>query len=318
MKKKKKKSSKSRTGDSGKKGSTNREDEDSDEDEVMKAIMQQRIKLFVNREAELHKNMLKMYGLIKGQCSHSLSAVLKQESDFETKNAKHDVLWLLDKLKSLTSGLDSKSNKHCNLFDALFAFITMKQGENESDVSYMKRFRVNLDTLVSAGGKHTLCSPEIFEAADKNNITKKETEAEEAKFKAIIFLKRSDPNRYGSFLTELQNNAHLDNDMYPVTESDALDLMVRRSGAFNSTLINVGGGRSRNRDTFRGGRGGRGRSYNFVQNQSDGGGQNRAPAGTVLVAGTDGRTYNVLCFRCQSWGNYADHCPNVNSGGGSQ
>ena len=78
-KKKKKKSRKSRTGDSGKKGSTNSDDEDSDKDEVMKSIMQQRIKLFVNREAELHKNMLKMYGLINGQCSHSFSAVLTQD-----------------------------------------------------------------------------------------------------------------------------------------------------------------------------------------------------------------------------------------------
>ena len=90
-------------------------------------------------------------------------------------------------LKKLTSGLDNKSNKRCNLFDALYAFVTMKQGETESDVNYMKRFRVNLDTLISAGGKHILYSPELVEAQDKSNVKEAEKMAEESKFKAIVF-----------------------------------------------------------------------------------------------------------------------------------
>ena len=93
---------------------------------------------------------------------------------------------------------------------------------------YMRRFKVNLDTLLSAGGRHILCSPELVEAVDKTSITDEEREKEESKFKAIIFLKRSDPMRYGSFLTELQNSAYLDRDEYPVTETDALDLMVNK------------------------------------------------------------------------------------------
>ena len=146
--------------------------------EVLVAIQQQRIKMYVMREMELETNILKIYGLIKGQCSYSLLSILKQDNKYEAKNRKQDALWLMQKVKSLTSGLDNKSNKCCNLFDALFAFITMKQGETESDVSYMKRFRVNLDTLISSGGKHILYSPELVEAKDKSNITKKEKELE--------------------------------------------------------------------------------------------------------------------------------------------
>jgi len=99
----------------------------------------------------------------------------------------------------------------------------MRQGENENDSAYMRRFKVNLDTLLSAGKRHILCSPELVEATDKKNITNEEREKEESKFNAIIFLKRSDPIRYGSFLTELQNSAHLNRDEYPVTEIDVLD-----------------------------------------------------------------------------------------------
>ena len=31
-----------------------------------------------------------------------------------------------------------------------------------------------------------------------------------------------------------------------------------------------------------------------------------------MVAGSDERTCSVLCYRCRSWGHYADHCPTVN------
>ena len=37
------------------------------------------------------------------------------------------------------------------------------------------------------------------------------------------------------------------------------------------------------------------------------------------MTGTDGRTCNVVCFRCQAWGHYADECPNagdINNSGG--
>ena len=139
------------------------------------------MKLYVTREAELESNMKKVYGLIKGQCSVSLRAAMKTKNDYESKNSVQDVLWLFKTLQALTSGLDSKGNKRSNLFDALFGLITMKQGETESNSAYMKRFHVNLDTLISSGGKHILCSPELVEAIDKNNITAKEKEIEESR-----------------------------------------------------------------------------------------------------------------------------------------
>ena len=184
----------------------------------------------------------------------------------------------------------------------------MRQGENESDTVYMKRFKIDLDTLIAAGGEHVLCSPDLMEAVDKDNPSNKEIETEQNKFKAIVFLKRSDPSRYGEFLAELQNSAHLNRDEYPISETEALDLMVRRSGAFDSSLI---GGRNRNNYNRSNRRTGRGRGFNFSQSSSGRGNEHRAPAGTVLVPGLDGRTCNVLCFRCCTWGHYADQCSGV-------
>ena len=108
--------------------------------DVLVEIQQQRIKKFVDREIEVETNLKNIYGLIKGQCFHSLSALLKQENDFEGRDSVQDVLWLMEKIEKITSGLDSKSNRQCNLFDALLTFITMRQGESESDTAYMKQF----------------------------------------------------------------------------------------------------------------------------------------------------------------------------------
>ena len=52
----------------------------------------------------------------------------------------------------------------------------------------MKRFKINMDTLLSYGGRHILCSPELADVTDPDNIIELERDVEEAKFKAIVFL----------------------------------------------------------------------------------------------------------------------------------
>ena len=65
--------------------------------DVKVAIQQQQIKNYVDREMEMENNMSKIYGLIKGQCSHSVRAVFKQETYFKKKDTVQDILWLLKK-----------------------------------------------------------------------------------------------------------------------------------------------------------------------------------------------------------------------------
>jgi hypothetical protein len=100
------------------------------ESDVEVAIQAQRIKLYAIREADLKNNMDKVYGLVKGQCSMSLRTVIKQDPEYDDKNDTHDVLWLLSKLKEVTCGLDTKSNKRSNLHEAILVLFTMRQGES--------------------------------------------------------------------------------------------------------------------------------------------------------------------------------------------
>ena len=113
--------------------------------------------------------------------------ILKQEIEYKIKDRAQDIIWLVKALKVLTLGLDNTNNKRCNLFDVLLVFIIIQQGKNESGLGYMKQFKINMDTLLSAAGRHILCIPELADAADPNNITELERDVREAKFKAIVF-----------------------------------------------------------------------------------------------------------------------------------
>ena len=67
---------------------------------------------------------------------------------------------------------------------------------------------------MSASGRDILYSPELAEEVNKDNITRAEREVEIDKFKAIVFLKRSDLTQYEELNTELNNSAHLGRDKY--------------------------------------------------------------------------------------------------------
>ena len=71
-----------------------------------------------------------------------------------------------------------------------------------------------------------MCSPELSDVVDPKNMTEEEIKEEEAKFKDIVFLKRSDSTRYGELLKDLANGEHLKHDEYPKSETEALDGML--------------------------------------------------------------------------------------------
>lgn len=63
---------------------------------------------------------------------------------------------------------------------------------------------MNLDALELRGGKRMLCSPELAEASGKGNMTSEEIENKEAKFKAMVFLKKSEPSCHRGFCGSLR------------------------------------------------------------------------------------------------------------------
>lgn len=121
-----------------------------------KSIFEQKCKLYVAREQTMKSNKSKIYSLIWGQCSPGLQAIIQGDKDFVTKEEKRDVLWVLEQVKLATAGIDERANQYENMCQVLLTFLTMRQGETESNDDYLERFKSNAETVKLTGGKELL------------------------------------------------------------------------------------------------------------------------------------------------------------------
>ena len=71
-------------------------------------IQQIRLKAYVDRVNVLKENCVKVYGLIWGQCTNALQAVIKGDDDYRHNANSHDLIWLLEKIKQVTSDMTSR------------------------------------------------------------------------------------------------------------------------------------------------------------------------------------------------------------------
>ena len=278
-------------------------DEDKKKD-VEVAIQTQKIKNYVAREETLSSNIEKIYAITWGQCTESLKGIVRNIEDYAVKSKDFDVIWLLEQLKKITSGIDVKLNKRAVLHEQLLTFLTMRQGATENNDDYMKRFTSNLQVLELAGGGHILCSPTLMTKAG-TAPTDDEIKVEEEAFKAMCLFKRADTTRFGELHEELKNGTYLGRDEYPTTTAATYDLLVRRS---SGGIQGRGSGRGRGFD--RGGRGrgrGRGRGGDtrvaFAQ---------QATGDDNFVPGIDGTIIrSVTCWGCNQPGHVLNNCPSA-------
>ena len=71
-------------------------------------------------------------------------------------------------------------------------------------------------------------------AEDKSNTTEKEVNDEVDKLSAIHIIKSGNAKHVGDLAKDLIQQAHLGQDLYPKSSAGAFELMVRRSGQYQS------------------------------------------------------------------------------------
>ena len=84
-----------------------------------------------------------------------------------------------------------------------------------------------------AQGKHILCATDLMEK-NSDVPTAQEIRNKEERFKAILFLKRSDEGRYKDLASKLQESSWLGKDEYPTTVAGMYALLTRHSGQIRS------------------------------------------------------------------------------------
>ena len=75
-----------------------------------------------------------------------------------SKSNTFDHAWIIEKVKTIVLGLDTKVNKRVSMHSAMMSFMLMKQYDNEANDAYLTRFKSMVKTLKIAGGEHVLVS----------------------------------------------------------------------------------------------------------------------------------------------------------------
>ena len=269
-----------------------------DADSKVKVWMkQEEVKHHIKRLKNLQQNQEKLYAIIWGQLSHAMQEVVKGDDDFVFKDTVFDCIWLLQKCKLISAGVDGKANKHYNFVLALSSLCSLQQGITESNDSFRKRVDASALTLDLAGGSHVLCSPDLIVAVDENQITAKEINVEVEKMKAMIMFLKADPARYGTLHEDLYQSVYRGRDEFPTTVTATYDLLQHTSGKIGTNKLNL----QERMSKFRFRRGNK-RNFTFVQSN------NREP-----VPGKDGKVYShITCHNCNTPGHYSNQCPAKN------
>ena len=116
----------------------------------------------MDREEILIENTDKLYGIVLGKFTPPLRPTIKGDAGYEKKSSDFDTLWLLQKIKETTAGVDMKENIYLTLHEQMIISLNTKHSKTESDDNYLKKFNSRLENMNLDGGAHVLCIPQII------------------------------------------------------------------------------------------------------------------------------------------------------------
>ena len=114
-----------------------------------------------------------MHAKIWGECTDALQIMMAHEMRYEENIQNKDLIWLLNTIKEISSGLDRLGNEHGTYYNSLKMFVLMWMGDTQSEDFYVKRVNLSIETLILAGGKGALLCNETIADEDKANHTEK-------------------------------------------------------------------------------------------------------------------------------------------------
>ena len=200
-------------------------------------MMNDAINRYGQRKTALGKNTAKIFELMWGQCTISIRTLIKGEVEYEESKKRNDVLWLTNKLRILTSGVDEEADAVDVYFQALFDWTHIRQQENESEDTYQKRLNTATQNLILAGGEDVLYPRKLLDTSviDKDKPTKDEKDKLIDKVRAMHLLCRSDNRKHGSLISELRKAKDVGRDEWPKKQPNAFKLLVKRANLSQSS-----------------------------------------------------------------------------------
>ena len=123
--------------------------EDTTEDDKM--IRNEKLKIYAKKTDALEQNLIAVHTIIWGQTSPAMQTKIKSVKDYDTKDAQHDCLWLLQQIKAITMSYENKKNPMMSELEAKERFYTCKQDHGESPEDYMHKLKAWADVVKHCG-----------------------------------------------------------------------------------------------------------------------------------------------------------------------
>ena len=86
-------------------------------------------------------NLKKIFSVTYGNCTEAVQTMMKSDAEYEEKSKAFDCSWILIKREIIVSGLDTKVNLRVSLHTSILNFTIMRQYDNESNDTYLTRFK---------------------------------------------------------------------------------------------------------------------------------------------------------------------------------
>ena len=113
---------------------------------IMVTIKTKQIKQYVFKRSMLRQNMIRLYGIILGQCLPTLQSELEGNPVYSTHSPTYECLWILTKIKMCTSVIGHKYNGYYYEFMVMRVILCLRQGQDETTEAYYWRFEASIST----------------------------------------------------------------------------------------------------------------------------------------------------------------------------
>ena len=184
--------------------------------------------VYMKRKQAYENNLTKAYAFLWEHCTKSMQSKIEARTDFA--KLKDDPIELLKAIKQHALNYQEHRYEMSIILDALRSVINLKQREGEILHDYTKRFKTARDVMISHIGGPLILTKYVptmkdYDANDANKIKKCQEEAFD-QLMAFIYLENSDNSKYGSLLTGLRTQQSLGNNQYPLTFTDATNVLT--------------------------------------------------------------------------------------------
>lgn len=161
----------------------------------------------------LRQHIIKLWGVVWGQCSPALQAEIKGDEGYSSNSSRYDVVWLLSALKLVAAGIDRSVSSFQAIVSSLTQFHTLRQQTHESTEVYRRRFESAWNATImnkASLGNH----PEFVKHSIEHDPTTSTPADVESKLAATYFINFADPMRFSGLWEDLDNATLLGRDEY--------------------------------------------------------------------------------------------------------